>query len=392
MTWKKTIILLKKKEDKMRDYQVKNFKDLDEVETFFGQQNEQDVWVRLRTRDLVPVGLNDEPLFVDQIMSENNTDMTDADAVRECMNDQKLMLEFPYGDKQQVVPLRYTALKTLCDRAGISGMSIMSFDNRPHHSQITPDERAQILSIMLQHFRNKSLLLVRDGKVSAVLSGDPKDYTIMPVCDLLEIVQEEMDYRFQKYSFLSGQATHEMVRIVFGIQDDKIRAKANLIANTKSEPDIQMEFVSSDVGKNSATLIPTVRINGVVIRIGPSLRLRHKSCDLKAFEKMCQSMFSMFETGLEQMEKLSQVSVANPEKTLEKIADGADLPLVSLKRAVDVMLQETGGKCSAFDVYYYIYWLIDDYEMLMDEKGKSLSLQQKFDMQEKAARQLRAFA
>ena len=375
----------------MKDYQIKEFANMEDVEEFFCQQNESDIWIRLQTQDILPIGLNDEPLFIEQIMSDNNMEMTDADAVRECMEDQKLMLSFPYKDKQQVVPMRYTALKTLCDRAGISGMSIMSLDDKPHHTQITPDERAQILRIMLRHFSNKSLILVRDGKIAAVLSGDPKDYTIMPVRDLLEIVQEEMDYRFQRYEYLSGYTSHEMVKIVFRIQDEKIKTKANLIVNSKSEPDIQMEFISSDVGKNSVTLIPTVRINGIVIRIGPALRLKHKSCDLKAFEKMCKNIFAMFETGLEQMEKLSKVVVDNPEKELERIADRADLPLASLKRTIDVMLQETSGICSAFDIYYYVYWLIDDYEMLMAEKGKTLNIQQKFDMQEKAARQLQAY-
>lgn len=380
----------------MKDREEIVFKELKKMRDFFEEQKKADIWVRVRTEEINTIPLDDMPLFVEQIMKDNNV-YGSADAVSECMNDLMLMVTFPWNDVIRAVPLRYTALKTLCDRAGISGTSIMSYDKRPYHTPISPLERATVLSMFLRHFTSKALILVRENKVSAILSGDEKDYTIMPVADLLQILLEELPVKYQKSQFVEGIASHEMVKAIFKINDDELedRIKDSLGATDTtidvSGLTVRLELVSSDIGKYSATLIPALQMRSVTMRIGEPLKLRHKGSDVKEFHKQCDKIFSLFEDGMKLMEEMGKIKVSNPQKTLENMAEKADLPLRSLKRAQESMLQECGNTCTGFEIYYFLYWIVEDHIQYMKEKGKPLSLQQKFDMQEKAARQLRAF-
>lgn len=380
----------------MKDREEIVFKELKEMRDFFEEQKREDIWVRVRTEEINTIPLDDMPLFVEQIMKDNNV-YGSADAVSECMNDLMLMVTFPWDDVIRAVPLRYTALKTLCDRAGISGTSIMSYDKRPYHTPISPLERATVLSMFLRHFTSKAFILVRENKVSAILSGDEKDYTIMPVADLLQILLEELLVKYQKSQFVEGIASHEMAKAIFRINDDELedRIKDSLGA-TETTIDVsgltvRLELVSSDIGKYSATLIPAIQMQSVTMRIGEPLKLRHKGSDVKEFHKLCDKIFSLFEDGMKLMEEMGKIKVSNPQKTLENMAEKADLPLRSLKRAQENMLQECGSTCTGFEIYYFLYWIVEDHIQYMKEKGKPLSLQQKFDMQEKAARQLRVF-
>ena len=257
----------------MRDREEIQFQDQDQMLQFFREQKESDVWVRVYTNELSTLPLDNMPLFAGQIMEELNIDVSE-EAVKDCMGDMQMMLKFPSENKLLIVPIRYTALKTLCDRAGISGLSITSYDERPYHSVLTPAERAETLSMCLRHFKNRSLVLLRDEKISAVMSGDERDYSVMPVADLMEILMESLQERFENYKFVVGITSHEMTKADFDINDEtmaeefKEKVGETEVALDVSNVIIRLQLVTSDVGRFSATLIPSITMGNVSVRIG----------------------------------------------------------------------------------------------------------------------------
>lgn len=293
----------------MRDREEIQFQDQDQMLQFFREQKESDVWVRVYTNELSTLPLDNMPLFAGQIMEELNIDVSE-EAVKDCMGDMQMMLKFPSENKLMIVPIRYTALKTLCDRAGISGLSITSYDERPYHSVLTPAERAETLSMCLRHFKNRSLVLLRDEKISAVMSGDERDYSVMPVADLMEILMESLQERFENYKFVVGITSHEMTKADFDINDDtmaeefKEKVGETEVALDVSNVIIRLQLVTSDVGRFSATLIPSITMGNVSVRIGEPLKLRHKGCEVSEFADVCEKIFSMFKDGMKRMEEI----------------------------------------------------------------------------------------
>ena len=94
---------------------------------------------------------------------------------------------------------------------------------------------------------------------------------------------------------------------------------------------------------------------------------------------------------MKRMEEMASIPIRDCSKALEDMAKRADLPIKGIKAAQEAMVQECGVNCTGFELFYYMYWIIDYYCQYMEEKGQPLTLQQRFDMQEKAARELRMF-
>ena len=381
----------------MRDHETIVIDDQKEMVSFFARQKNTDAWVRVLTNELSTLPLENAPLFLDQIMEEHKITVP-SEAMEDCMNDMQLMLHFPWDNKLRTIPLRYTALRSLCDRAGISGMSIMCYEDKPYHSPITPKERAETLSMFLQHFKNKALVLVRDDKVSAVMSGDEKEYSIMPVADLLEVLLEKLPEKYSECTFLFCQTSHEITRVTFKINDWQMEKELrDSIGESSVKVDVSkanfiLTMITSDIGRNSVTLIPELVTGDVSIRIGEPIKLRHKGCNMDDFREKCGMIYSMFVDSERMMAELAEVKIEKADKVLEELSNNADLPIRSLKRAQELMADECGENCTGFEIYYYMYWICNDHKQFMEDKRKPLSLQQIFDLQEKAARQLRVFS
>ena len=79
-------------------------------------------------------------------------------------------------------PLRTTAYKTLLDRAKISGTAL---------PKLKKAELAAVLNACLAVHSSDALLLVRDEKVSATHSGDVRDYSVLPIDELLHTLEKE---------------------------------------------------------------------------------------------------------------------------------------------------------------------------------------------------------
>ena len=73
-------------------------------------------------------------------------------------------------------PLRMTAYKSLLDRAKIGGTAL---------PKLGRDVLAETLNACLHLYSAEALLLIRDEKIAAVHSGDPSDYSVLPINELL---------------------------------------------------------------------------------------------------------------------------------------------------------------------------------------------------------------
>ena len=84
-------------------------------------------------------------------------------------------------------PLRMTAYKSLLDRAKIGGTAL---------PKLGRDVLAETLNACLHLYSAEALLLIRDEKIAAVHSGDPSDYSVLPINELLSTLTRKLDERF----------------------------------------------------------------------------------------------------------------------------------------------------------------------------------------------------
>ena len=120
---------------------------------------------------------------------------TSADAVEDTVQNLGLAIEVD----GQIYPVRSTAYKTLLDRAKIGGTALPKLSRK---------ELAGVLNACLAVHNNEALLLIREEKVSAAHSGDEKDYSVLPMDELLATLENKMETRFPGYHFESGYRDH----------------------------------------------------------------------------------------------------------------------------------------------------------------------------------------
>lgn len=111
----------------------------------------------------------------------------------------------------ELYPVRMTAYKSLLDRAKIGGTAL---------PKLSREVLAEVLNECLKLYSADALLLIRDEKISAVHSGDEVDYSVLPIDELLKVLQAKLDARFSGNEFESGYCDHSLVSASWRIQYD----------------------------------------------------------------------------------------------------------------------------------------------------------------------------
>ena len=100
-------------------------------------------------------------------------------------------------------PVRETAYRSLLGRAKIGGTALPKLEKQ---------KLADVLNNCLRLFKQDALVLVRDEKVSAVHSGDDADYSVLPIDELLNVLQTKLDERFPGNVFKEGYENLKFIR------------------------------------------------------------------------------------------------------------------------------------------------------------------------------------
>ena len=142
----------------------------------------------------------------------------------EAVDDTKTGLGLAMGLYDGYYPIRDTAYKSLLDRAKISGSAL---------AKLSRPVLASVLNECLQLYSSDALLLLREGKVSAVHSGDAVDYSVLPISELLGTLKTKLDGRFPGNVFLAGYTDHAITSASWQLPDQKedlLGAYARLLA------------------------------------------------------------------------------------------------------------------------------------------------------------------
>ena len=249
-------------------------------------------------------------------------------------------------------PVRSCALKTILERARISGYAL---------SKVSTEVFTQILNYCLDVATGDSLIKIADDKVSAVHGGDPKDYAILEMLPLFQRVRTYLDNMFPGNTFLTANFDHSIVTAIWSLDGqtndllDTYRrevAAKGLANKTAIRPGLR--FTTSDVGISGANLFPVLLFgNGSrIVPLGYPIKTNHKSgADMDYFDEQLSLLYARFTEAIEKQTKLLNIEVRYPLTTLLGVLKRIGAPKKASYEAQDMFLAQNGDKpCTAYEL------------------------------------------
>ena len=251
-------------------------------------------------------------------------------------------------------PVRETAYKGLLDRAKISGSALAKLDRK---------DLADVLNVCLQlHQKQQALVLVRGEKVSAVHSGDEKDYSILPIDELLETLQGNLDERFEGNEFESGYSSYSLTSAFWKLPKQKKELLGKYAKHLKTigkaclahklVPGIQ--FTTSDTGIASAKVSALLLgVSNEPIHIGSCIAVdhRHKKT-VENFSEALDLLFAQFGDNIKKLEKLLDVTLLYPVNAMTRVCKELVMPKKEAVEAIAMFESVYGDKpATAHDVF-----------------------------------------
>lgn len=391
---------------KIKDFDTVSIATEAELDSFVKERENKDVWHPVFTNEIEAVPLENNEIAIsipnafkyvtqDGFTVDGFANDVEEEDISSSMKTTKTSVVIPIGNKMQLYPLRYTAFKHIQDRAGITGLSISGLRERARQDEIAPADRALCLNIGFKLHKDKSLVLIRDGKVTGLLSGDENDYQIMPMSNLLSMLRAEMKSAFSQYEFVESNISHEISAVVYRLNDNELEKRIKKILSnngkTVSNVNIKILLTSSDVGLCSARVTPIITADGVTLPIGEPFCVKHygKAC-MAEFANSCHNVLTLYKDNIANIEKLMAIKVLEPLKTFKKIAATIDLSgyAKEIREIGERVEQEHTLSCSAYDIYWYLCEVLFLSKGNCKSSGKNISLYQSLKDQETVAKVL----
>lgn len=279
---------------------------------------------------------------------EDYRDMGKEDVIEDTLDGTQLVLRAG----RECIPVRNCAIKTILERARISGNALSKVDRSVF---------AKILNHCLKVADGQALLKVSDEKVSAVHGGDKSDYSILEMYELFTKTSDYLNENFDDVSYAGGFFDHSMSTAVWSLDgnDELVKTYKDLLAihSVKChELKASVRLTTSDVGISGANLYPSLIVDGKNIPLGSPLKLEHKNgATMKDFERKLSMLYSQYDLAIGKLQNLIAVTVKNPSNTMIGVMSKIGIPKKYGVPALEKFNAIHGtGFCTAHDIYYGI--------------------------------------
>lgn len=303
-------------------------------------------WTRIQVRDLEVEPLSKTSPFYG--MTSAFATGTSTEAVEDTAANLGLALRVD----GQLYPARDTAYKSLLDRAKIGGTAL---------PKLSRDILAEVLNACLKLFGAEALVLIRDEKVTAVHSGDPSDYSILPIDTLLKTLQDKLDARFTGNQFEGGYSDHSITSAEWTMPDQKedlLGAYTKLLDSQgystlakKLVPGIR--FTTSDAGMASAKVSAMLVGAQYPIYIGGCIAVDHRhQAKVTDFDAALDQLFAQFGDNIAKLMKLQEIHLDYPVNAMTRVCKKLSMPKKAAVEAIAMYeMAYGGGPATAHDVF-----------------------------------------
>lgn len=360
-----------------------------QAQKLFDEICKADIWMRCYTRELKSIPVDNAPILMEEIRQKFAISSTVSDeSMAECMEEIMLGMSIPMENGYVGYPIGETALNGMVMRAGYANSPILlQIQSKESRNCMAPVDKATVLNTGYECHKNMSLILIRDEKVRAVLSGDQGDYVVLPMNELTAILKKQLENQFDKVEFLSGFASQEYTGISYKITgkkiDEMIRIYGGILMRCNIDPTqvkAAVKLVTSDVGLSGANLYPYLECpGGRSIMLGTPLSLTHKGTHTIAdFEANTLLLLSLFKNAEERIGLMDATPVKNIGGMIRRLAKNAGLPKKQSCEWAELVENSRGGNCFQSDVFFSLYDILESYDADMGglPSARRLSLEE----------------
>lgn len=311
---------------------------------------ENSSWRRQKAKNLRLVAITEESPIANELKQKYVDDGMDETIITDTIINTGLLLK----DRNEYYPVRGCAIKSILDRAGIQGNGLRRVEKNVY---------ARILNDCLKVANGEALIRFSAGKVSAVLSGDCNDYSIL---DMEEIFLHSVEYltdNFKGCNYLGGFYEHDMASALWELSgEDKLldayRKELDLHGKNAANMKPVVRITTSDVGMGGANIFPML-VSGsenTVINLGSPIRLEHRyGHNIAEFDQQLKQLYSKYQLATGNLIKLLHVDIMHPVNCMKGVMDKLKIPKKYQAEAVELFVAQYGeDPCTAHDIYYGI--------------------------------------
>lgn len=344
----------------MKDYEVKKFEKEEEVKEILAGRKTNDIWLETKINKLC---------FIDRESYETNKNcydvsLTNNEAIQESFNENGYcMVIMTESERDILLPIRYTAVESIYDRAGIAGQTIHLTEETKDlmTTVLSAKEKSGVLTLFCSLYDKTAKVLIRDDKTSFVASGA---YAVLDASELFEALKDAVDIEYPENVLNDGFVSHEAIVLNYGYNDpdmeENIKNRLLNFGINVSNVKTGFQFRTSDTGLYSASVNSFFTVNdGIRIPCGEAIISKHMGKNsIKTFTNQIKKMNASFKHSMNLFEKMSQQTIEDPTETLLTVSRSIGLPKKLTKEFTENMNLVS---CSAFDIYWTLCQIVNEY-------------------------------
>lgn len=221
------------------------------------------------------------------------------------------------------VPLRYTALQSILNRAECYGNGIkeLFLANKDKFAQHINDFFA-----LKQGRKVNMKALIQDGKLSALHSGSYKEIPMTGVFDLVENFLED----FEDTTFLGASWTWDNTQALWRLEDaDMLNTYDKLFRKylTYNKLYIELLAISSDTAESAVRFYPRFYIDGRVLPFSGGSSVKHiGKVDLDTVDQKLYNVYTSFEASCRNLTALGDITLNNKKNVMIKAFSKLNIP------------------------------------------------------------------
>ena len=303
---------------------------------FIKERGENAKWKRMKTNSVKVKAINEE-----------QTDITIRPSVWEdTLRNTGLVLVTEEGE----IPVRNCAIKTILERARISGNAL---------SKVKKDVFAVYINYCLNVAQGDALLKIADEKLSALHGGDESDYAILEIPELFETLVEYFNKNFSAYQYEGGSYEHSLVTAIWSLpdSDELVETYKNVLTNRGMQYDKltpAIRFTTSDAGISGANLyLMLLTENNRGIALGSPLKLDHKNkATIEDFKKNLNLVYAKYLNAMAELGKLLTIDIDYPLQTMMRVMKAIGVTKKAALSALTLFKSQNGeAPCTAHDLF-----------------------------------------
>lgn len=324
----------------------KGFLQEDEFLRFIEKREENSSWKTVKSNEIRFFAMKEDDPTTDglrECLKEVGKDAVFQDTLEHT----RLMLKV----EQERYPVRSCAVKTILDRARVSGNAL---------NKVEKEVLAKILNYCMAVASGDALLRFCEDKVSAVHGGDASDYAILEMPELLRRTVEYLQNNFAGYTFAGASYDHSIVTALWCLDGEEGLLqgyKENLQTHGLRSEKIALglRLTTSDTGLSGANLYPMLFMgeDAKGIPLGSPLKLEHKNkADLAKFDEQLNLLYAQYSKALSNIGQLMDTYVMHPVNAMVGVMKRIGVPKkYALAVAEDFRLRTGGKMCSVYEAY-----------------------------------------